>query len=149
MIVFYPLTDQFSRVVDFLLDWRKHNPHDKEPDMNMNFGSSITINGQRIVGNAQNIEIKNGKVIIDGKEMDTNGFKEKVLNIVVEGNVSSVKTESGDVTVNGTSGAIATASGDVTVRGNVSGSVSTMSGDVSVKGGVGANVSTMSGDIRH
>lgn len=114
----------------------------------MNFNGGVIINGQRITGSVRNVEVKNNKVFIDGEPLDTSGYKEKVLNIVVEGTVESVKTDNGDITVNGNSGSVATANGDVKVHGNVTGSVSTMSGDVTVKGGVSGSVSTMSGDIR-
>ena len=55
-------------------------------------------------------------------------------NIVVNGNVSSVSTTSGDVTVHGdVNGSVSAVSGDVEVRGSVAGSVSTVSGDVDVR----------------
>lgn len=114
----------------------------------MNFNGGVIINGQRITGSVRNVEVKNNKVFIDGEPLDTSGYTEKVLNIVVEGTVESVKTDNGDITVNGESGTVSTVNGDVKVRGNVSGSVSTVSGDVNVKGGVAGNASTVSGDIR-
>lgn len=114
----------------------------------MNFNGGVIINGQRITGSVRNVEVKNNKVFIDGEPLGTSGYTEKVLNIVVEGTVESVKTDNGDITVNGESGTVSTVNGDVKVRGNVSGSVSTVSGDVNVKGGVAGNASTVSGDIR-
>ena len=55
-------------------------------------------------------------------------------NIVVNGNVSSVSTTSGDVTIHGdVNGSVSAVSGDVEVRGSVAGSVSTVSGDVDVR----------------
>lgn len=109
--------------------------------------NTVTINGQRIVTNGGSISVIDGKVTIDGKDVDLGQFKEKVINIVVEGNVDSITSSSADITVNGSTGAINTQSGDVKVKGDVAGSVSTMSGDVTVKGKVEGNVKTMSGDI--
>lgn len=109
--------------------------------------STIFINGQRITTSGGSISVIDGKVTIDGKNVDLGQFSEKVINIVVEGNVNSITSSSADVTVNGGTGAINTQSGDVKVKGDVTGSVSTMSGDVSVKGKVEGNVKTMSGDI--
>jgi len=55
-------------------------------------------------------------------------------SIVVNGNVSSVSTTSGDVTIHGdVNGSVSAVSGDVEVRGSVAGSVSTVSGDVDVR----------------
>ncbi len=51
--------------------------------------------------------------------------------IEVIGNVSNIKTQSGDVEISGdVSGSVQTMSGDVEC-GNIGGSVSTMSGDIS------------------
>lgn len=109
--------------------------------------NTIFINGKRIVTSGGSISVIDGKVIIDGNDVDLGQFSEKVINIVVEGNVNSITSSSADVTVNGGTGSINTQSGDVKVKGDVAGSVSTMSGDVNVKGKVEGNVKTMSGDI--
>lgn len=109
--------------------------------------NTVYINGQRIVTSGGNISVINGKVTIDGDDVDLGQFKEKVINIVVEGNVNSINSGSADITVNGGTGTVSTQSGDVKVKGDVTGSVSTMSGDVGVKGKVEGNVKTMSGDI--
>lgn len=109
--------------------------------------NTIFINGKKITTSGGSISVINGKVIIDGDDVDLGQFKEKVINIVVEGNINSVSSSSADVTVNGSSGAVTTSSGDVKVKGDVAGSVTTMSGDVNVKGKVDGSVKTMSGDI--
>jgi hypothetical protein len=109
--------------------------------------NGIFINGRQIFSSGGSISVMNGKVTIDGEDVDLGQFKEKVINIVVEGNVNSITSSSADITVNGNSGSISTSSGDIKAKGDVSGSITTMSGDVSVKGKVEGNVSTMSGDI--
>lgn len=87
----------------------------------------VIINGKKYEGN--NISISNGNIVIDGDLVEkTSEFEDKTL--IIQGNVNSITTASGDVTVNG----------------NVTGNVSTMSGDIEC-GNIFGNVSTMSGDI--
>lgn len=101
----------------------------------------------------RNVVINNGEIWINGQRV-TNDDKGNVFvndanyDIHVEGNVDSIKTQSGDVTVSGSTGSISTASGDVEVGNNVQGSISTASGDITVRGSVTGNCSTMSGIIR-
>lgn len=96
------------------------------------------INNVKIEG-AQTISINNGKIYVNGNLRED--FKSPSIEVKIEGNVASVRTDSGDVsTVN-------TTSGDVSCK-DVKGGVLTMSGDVTC-GNVGGNVSTMSGNIYH
>jgi hypothetical protein len=107
--------------------------------------ASVTINGVTITG-SNSVSIINGKVIVDGKEVDTGEAKTIYIDIVgyllslnadhcnmirVKGSVDTVKTMSGSVDC-----------------GNVTGNVQTMSGNVHA-GTVDGSVTTMSGDIRH
>lgn len=99
------------------------------------------INGATWINNvkAQTISINNGKIYINGNLRE--GLESPSIEVKIEGNVASVRTDSGDVsTVN-------TTSGDVSCK-DVKGGVLTMSGDVTC-GNVGGNVSTMSGNIYH
>lgn len=65
--------------------------------------------------------INNGKIYVNGNLRE--GLESPSIEVKIEGNVASVRTDSGDVsTVN-------TTSGDVTC-GNVGGNVSTMSGNI-------------------
>ena len=94
------------------------------------------INNVKIEG-AQTISINNGKIYVNGNLRED--LKSPSIEVKIEGNVASVRTDSGDVsTVN-------TTSGDVSCK-DVKGGVLTMSGDVTC-GNVGGNVSTMSGNI--
>lgn len=96
------------------------------------------INNVKIEG-AQTISINNGKIYVNGNLRE--GLESPSIEVKIEGNVASVRTDSGDVsTVN-------TTSGDVSCK-DVKGGVLTMSGDVTC-GNVGGNVSTMSCNIYH
>lgn len=96
------------------------------------------INDVKIEG-AQTISINNSKIYVNGNLRE--GLESPSIEVKIEGNVASVRTDSGDVsTVN-------TTSGDVSCK-DVKGGVLTMSGDVTC-GNVGGNVSTMSGNIYH
>ena len=107
-------------------------------------GNSVAVNGNIYSGS--NIQIINGKVLVDGKEVEC---PDKKISISINGNVDSVCTASGDVTITGNVGNASTTSGDIEIEGNVSGNVSAVSGDISVLD-VQGNVSTVSGDItRH
>jgi len=111
----------------------------------------MIINGKRFdLGSAaRNVSVVNGKVIVDGKHIDLDGFADTpVFNITIEGNVDKVDGEFSTVKVIGNTGDVKTMSGDVRVEGDVVGSVSTMSGDAKIKGNVGGSVKSMSGDIK-
>ncbi|MGP9509130.1 MULTISPECIES: hypothetical protein [Halomonas] len=106
-------------------------------------GSSITINGQHVVG--RNIEIHGDHITIDGEPYE--GADSLHVTIEIHGDVGQVETSSGNVTAKSVSGKVKTMSGDITVAGDVGGNVKTMSGDVSA-GTIHGGVSTMSGDIK-
>lgn len=106
--------------------------------------STIVING--VIYSGSNITIKNGKVSIDGKSVDV---EDKVININVEGNLSSLSADVVDkLTVQGSAGSVRTQTGDVEIGGDVSGDVSTQTGDIKC-GAVGGSIKTMSGDVSH
>lgn len=110
-----------------------------------NSKSTISINGQNFQGN--NVSISNNKVYIDGKLQDTEKYKE--INIVINGNIKKLSVDSCDkVEVTGDVTSLKTMSGDVEVKGNVLGDIKTMSGDIDCNN-VEGNISTMSGDIKH
>lgn len=94
--------------------------------------NKIVINGTQISGGS--ILIRDGKVFIDGKELDENKVSSMINNanikIEINGDVEQVDTVSGDVVVNGLVGKnINTVSGDVRA-GSVYGYVSTVSGSI-------------------
>lgn len=89
-------------------------------------GGTVTINGKTYTGN--NISINGNNVIVDGKRQGS--ALERPIWIVVNGNVESVTSSSGNVQVAGTVGKVKTMSGDVLTKGDILGSASTMSGDI-------------------
>ena len=106
--------------------------------------STISINGNTYSGN--NIVITNGKVIINGKDVTPNS---KEINIKVDGDIDELKVDAcNKIEIIGDVSNVKTQSGDVEISGNVTGSIQTMSGDVDC-GTVGGSISTMSGDIKH
>ena len=102
---------------------------------NLRNSSSITINGKvvnsNIISDGCNITIDgNNNVLINGHSIEVN---DKVINIVLTGNVNEINVGSGDVEVEGdVLGSIQTGSGDVEVSGSVNGSIKTGSGDITV-----------------
>lgn len=91
--------------------------------------ATIKVNGTTIVTEGSSVSIVNGKVIVDGKTLDTKDMP--VINITVEGDAKEINAD---------------ACSRIEVKGNVTGSVKTMSGDVQCSN-VGGSVSTMSGDV--
>ena len=104
----------------------------------------IKINNTKVVDDATSIEVKNGKVYIDGKEVNAEG---KEIVIYIEGNLNSVKADVCEsITVKGSVDGVKATIGDVAVQGDVRGDVKTLSGDVKC-GNVDGDVETMSGDV--
>ena len=138
----------------------KHLPHIiRKLWHNIIHMSTISINGTTYEGN--NIVVKNGKVIIDGKDHTP---ESKTINISVQGDINELKVDActkidvkgscnnlrsgaGDVNCGDVSGPLQVGSGDVRC-GNVNGDIKTGAGDVKC-GDVSGNVSSMAGDIRH
>jgi len=107
--------------------------------------ASVTINGVTITG-SRSVSILNGKVIVDGKEVDTG--ESKTINIEVKGDIQSLSADHcASIAVTGSVDTLKTVSGSVECA-DVKGSVTTMSGSVRC-GSVSGSVSTMSGSIRH
>ncbi len=104
---------------------------------------SSTIRINNISYSGSSIVINNGKVIIDGKEVQTD---DKQISIVVEGHVGKLEVDCcNSLEIKGAAGSVKTTSGSVRC-GAVTGSVSTMSGSVNC-GDIGGDVSTMSGSV--
>jgi hypothetical protein len=109
-----------------------------------------------------NISMKNGRVVIDGREFSGSNIRINGNQVIVDGvvqdgelvgpisvqvmgDVDRLDMGAGDVAVQGAVGQVNTGSGDVEC-GPVTGSVRTGSGDVRC-GNVGGSVQTGSGDI--
>lgn len=108
--------------------------------------SSIIVNGKRYTG--KTINISNGKVIIDGNDVDDT--EEPIVNIIIYANSASkieqVTSTAGEIIIHGNASNIDTTSGDITINGNVEGNISTVSGDIRADV-IEGNISTISGDI--
>ena len=85
-----------------------------------NSKSTIKINGDTYQVEGNNIMIRNGKIIVDGKVI--NDEKVSVSKVIVTGNCESINCD-GSVEINGDSGRVK-CGGSCHVGGNVSGSVS-------------------------
>ncbi|MFA5366360.1 MAG: hypothetical protein WC333_00355 [Dehalococcoidia bacterium] len=121
---------------------------------------TIKIGNQTYVG--KSVIVRNGKVIIDGKEVtpddktiniEISGDVEKIEvdhcgKIIVNGKVNSLRTSSGDVECGEVMGNVQTSSGDVEIDGNVGGDVNAVSGDIKC-GNIAGSVNTVSGDIKN
>jgi len=104
----------------------------------------IIVNGSEYSGN--NIVISNNKIIIDGNDVTPDS---KIIEIKIDSDINELKVDCCDkIEINGNVYSVKTQSGDVDISGDVSGSIKTMSGDVDC-GNVTGSISTMSGDIKH
>lgn len=107
--------------------------------------NTIVINGITIAS-GDNITIRNGKVIVDGKDVTPDA---KEIVITITGDVSTLKVDACEsIAVQGNAGSVNTMSGDIEVIGNIEGSVQTVSGNVECGGSIGGRVQTVSGEIR-
>lgn len=104
-----------------------------------NFGNKSTT-----ITCSKSVIIKNGKVWIDGKEIDTT---DKVINVNITGNVDKIDIDyCNQLTVTGNCNSVNTVSGNVKIEGDVAKNVETTSGDVRTRD-IGGNVKTVSGDV--
>lgn len=101
----------------------------------------VIIDGREFSG--RSIQIKNDRVMVDGVMVD--GSLSGPINVVIHGDCERLEAID-SVTVTGACGSVRTVSGDVQC-GPVSGDVQTVSGDVNC-GPVTGNVKTVSGDVR-
>lgn len=104
--------------------------------------STIIVNGNSYSG--KSVLIVNGKVIVNGEEITTEG---KEINISIEGNIDELKVDACDkISIVGSAKTVSTKSGNIKVNGNVDGNIQTMSGNVNC-GVVNGSITTMSGNI--
>ena len=106
----------------------------------------VVINGKKYSGNS--VSVMDNKVFIDGKRVDQSD-DEKVINIVVEGNINSLEVDSCEkLEVTGNCGNVASKNGNIRINGDVSGDVTNKNGDIDCFN-VGGDVSTKNGDVHH
>lgn len=126
--------------------------------------STVVINDNVISGSfsGNSVVIRNGKVIVDGKDVTPDG---KVINVTITGNVynldinacssltingdvGEIKSGSGDIKCKDVFGGIETGSGDVECS-NVTGNIQTGAGNVDVNGNITGKVKTGAGNIKY
>jgi len=104
--------------------------------------SSININGKSYIGST--VIVRNNKVTINGVDVTPDT---KIVNIVVEGNVEEVSADYCDkIIVNGNVTTVTTTSGDIQCK-DVAGNAKSSSGDIEC-GDVGGDVQSTSGDVK-
>ncbi len=102
----------------------------------------ITVNGETFDG--QNIIIRNGRVIVDGKDVTP---EVREINIVINGNIDTLVADACQkISVTGDVGNLKTVSGNVDIKGSALGPVTTTSGDI-ICGEVKNSISSVSGNI--
>jgi hypothetical protein len=82
----------------------------------------------------QRVEIKNGRLYIDGKAVSSEGNMFAIERMVVKGNSNLIVTDNSPVTVTGDVVSVTTKNGKVNIKGNVSGNIKVDNGNVVVSG---------------
>ena len=100
-------------------------------------GNKVTINGKTIkLPSNNNISVVNGKVFVDGKEVDTSDTdlqnSNSIINISIEGNVDRIDC-SGSVEVKGNVSKGIDCGGSVSITGDVNGDID-CGGSANIKG---------------
>lgn len=112
--------------------------------------NKVTINGKTYTApGGCSVSVINNKVYFNGKlAEDFNDWKEKNIEIKVEGNCKEVKVDAGNITVEGNvEGDASSDAGNITVRGDVKGNAKTDCGHIKAKQIFG-NATTDCGNIR-
>ena len=96
--------------------------------------NKVSINGKTYTApDGVSVSVINNKVYFNGKlAEDFNDWKEKNIEIKIEGNCNEVKTDAGNITV----------------EGNVEGDASSDAGNITIKGDVKGNAKTDCGNIK-
>lgn len=82
----------------------------------------------------QRVEIKNGRLYIDGTAVSSEGNMFSIERMVVKGNSNLISTDNSPVTVTGDVVSVTTKNGKVNIKGNVSGNIKVDNGNVVVSG---------------
>ena len=110
--------------------------------------NTTIVNGRRYdCPDGANVSVINNKMYVNGQPVDDFSNDEKNIEIIINGNVDEVKTDTGNITVNGNiSGDATTDCGNITVGGDIRGNVKTDCGNVSANG-IAGKCSTDCGNI--
>jgi len=96
--------------------------------------NTVNINGKTYTApDGVSVSVINGKVYFNGKlQEDFKDYKEKKIEIIIEGNCNDIKCDTGNITV----------------KGNVEGNITADTGNIDVKGDIRGNVTTNCGNIK-
>ena len=96
--------------------------------------NTVNINGKTYTApDGVSVSVINGKVYFNGKlQEDFKDYKEKKIEIIIEGNCKEIKCDTGNITV----------------KGNVEGNITADTGNIDVKGDIRGNVTTDCGNIK-
>lgn len=107
----------------------------------------IKSNGKVTTIKGGSIQIVNGKILTDGKEVEEINTDEKVINITIEGEVERLEVDyCNEITVNGDAKRVRANCGNVNIKGNVSGDVHANCGSITcgnVEGDCHANMGSI------
>ena len=95
--------------------------------------NKVSINGKTYTApDGCSVSVINNKVYFNGKlAEDFNDWKEKNIEIKIEGNCNEVKADAGNINVNGdVNGNASSDAGNITVKGNVKGNAITDCGNI-------------------
>ena len=111
--------------------------------------NTVNING-KIYSAPDNcvVSVKNNKVYFSGKlQENLNDWKEKNIEIIVEGDCKEVKADVGNITIKGSvEGNVNADMGNISIEGNVQGNVTTDMGNISAAH-IAGNATTDCGNI--
>lgn len=106
----------------------------------------ININGKTIENVKGTIEITDKGVFVNDVPIEE--YKEPiVVNLVLEGDVDHIISDSSDVTVNGNVHTIDSKNGNVNVKGTVKGNVESKNGNVTIAGDISGDVTSKNGNV--
>ena len=112
--------------------------------------NKVTINGRTYTApDGCSVSVINNKVYFDGKlAEDFNDWKEKKIEIKIEGNCGEVKADVGNITIEGNAGGdVVSDTGNIKVQGDVKGNARTDCGNISANHIFG-NATTDCGNIK-
>ena len=112
--------------------------------------NKVSINGRTYTApDGCSVSVINNKVYFNGKlAEDFNDWKEKNIEIKIEGNCTEVKADAGNITIEGNvEGDVSSDAGHIKIRGDVRGNAQTDCGNISAHHIFG-NTNTDCGNIR-
>ena len=112
--------------------------------------NKVSINGKTYTApDGVSVSVVNNKVYFNGKlAEDFNDWKEKNIEIKIEGNCNKVTADAGNITVNGNvEGDVSADAGNINIKGDVKGNVEADCGNISANH-INGNVRTDCGNIK-